>query len=944
MSFWDRFRGTRRADARPAWDGGWRAVAPLAPVSVRGGVSVSDGLVFRSTLSSWHDPSLVGEMAHSVSATAPSGVAHGVVRPATGTAAARGPLLFAANNDRASHEPTTNGSAANGHGAPPGLTPATPETVSVQRSIRQTDTRAAVVQPPESPQSPNGQVVQRRPRDSKPQVTNTRPVDAAPAPSGGTVLGLGRPQSRPVQPPRPTSPDTTLVRPPALGGPPRQAPPLPRSPVRPTAPGDNQAAPPRSPTRGAEDPHNSPVHSLSTPAQAPTLAQRAPQDTAPGPSALPESPTSAEARPRAATLIQRAALGEHTPHAPAHSGDGPNRPQGPVPSTAHPRTQIATPGEGSVTRTPPAGRPVLAQRAHQASPTAQDSASRQAPPSTPHADTAHPRPQTPTLAERAHPTPTHTGDGLNTTAPAASTPRSGTAHPQAPALAHRAPQANPHTAPTAPQAHSSEGHNTATPTPQGLAPSTTSSGNAHSQAPVLAQRAPQANPQTAQGANPMAPPQSQAISTTHPRLPAPTLAHSGEDLRTPSSPHGPAPSTTHSGSAHAPTLAQRTPQANPHAPSAPQAQASSTFHPRPLAPTFAQHAHSSHPGEGRNTATPSPQAPSTTHSGSAHSQAPVLAQRAPQTPAGSAHDHTRPPSTSHSPTLAEGLNTTLVPQEPAPGAHPRTKTPTLAQRAPQATAQGLNTTALPAPGPAPQPRTQAPTLTERAHPSPSSASVAPATAAPQSPTPSAAHSGNTPTPAQRAPQTPPNTRPPTTATPSTLADRPSPLTAALLGAPQPVQQRRTSGPLLPSTPLTRIHAASTARGPQTSVQRKPTLGRDTALVHQAVPTAEPSQRPVVRPRYVEPAKPPPPAVRQNPTPPVRAPAPSKPAPPARTPPRTPAPVQRSTVPAKRLRPEKAPGQDLEELARGLLDPLMRLLRAELRHGRERAGRRNDHRR
>ncbi|GAA2997441.1 hypothetical protein [Actinokineospora diospyrosa] len=101
---------------------------------------------------------------------------------------------------------------------------------------------------------------------------------------------------------------------------------------------------------------------------------------------------------------------------------------------------------------------------------------------------------------------------------------------------------------------------------------------------------------------------------------------------------------------------------------------------------------------------------------------------------------------------------------------------------------------------------------------------------------------------------------------------------------------------------------------------------------------------MVRPRYVEPAKPPPPAVRQNPTPPVRAPAPSKPAPPARTPPRTPAPVQRSTVPAKRLRPEKAPGQDLEELARGLLDPLMRLLRAELRHGRERAGRRNDHRR
>jgi hypothetical protein len=41
------------------------------------------------------------------------------------------------------------------------------------------------------------------------------------------------------------------------------------------------------------------------------------------------------------------------------------------------------------------------------------------------------------------------------------------------------------------------------------------------------------------------------------------------------------------------------------------------------------------------------------------------------------------------------------------------------------------------------------------------------------------------------------------------------------------------------------------------------------------------------------------------------------------------------------RPERS---DLDELARRLLDPLSRLLRAELRHGRERAGLLHDRRR
>ncbi|MFT2019353.1 hypothetical protein ACMA1D_26425, partial [Streptomyces sp. 796.1] len=46
----------------------------------------------------------------------------------------------------------------------------------------------------------------------------------------------------------------------------------------------------------------------------------------------------------------------------------------------------------------------------------------------------------------------------------------------------------------------------------------------------------------------------------------------------------------------------------------------------------------------------------------------------------------------------------------------------------------------------------------------------------------------------------------------------------------------------------------------------------------------------------------------------------------------------------RGQPAQPPGTDLDELARRLLDPVSRLLRAELRRGRERSGRPFDGRR
>src|SRR5689334_18289056 len=89
MGFWDRLRRGKHtaeeppaarvtAPARPAWDGGWRALPPLGGVVQRSSPAVGDGLRFRDGLPSWQDPRLGGELGHSVSASAPSGVIGGV--------------------------------------------------------------------------------------------------------------------------------------------------------------------------------------------------------------------------------------------------------------------------------------------------------------------------------------------------------------------------------------------------------------------------------------------------------------------------------------------------------------------------------------------------------------------------------------------------------------------------------------------------------------------------------------------------------------------------------------------------------------------------------------------------------------------------------------------------------------------------------------------------
>lgn len=86
MGMLDRFR-RRRADTPvpPLWtvaspDGGWRDVAPIAPVLRRTDTRVAPGLPFRDDLASWQDVTFGTPLGHAVTPSAPVGTMHGVIR------------------------------------------------------------------------------------------------------------------------------------------------------------------------------------------------------------------------------------------------------------------------------------------------------------------------------------------------------------------------------------------------------------------------------------------------------------------------------------------------------------------------------------------------------------------------------------------------------------------------------------------------------------------------------------------------------------------------------------------------------------------------------------------------------------------------------------------------------------------------------------------------
>ncbi|MFJ9593678.1 hypothetical protein ACIRS3_13035, partial [Streptomyces virginiae] len=154
----------------------------------------------------------------------------------------------------------------------------------------------------------------------------------------------------------------------------------------------------------------------------------------------------------------------------------------------------------------------------------------------------------------------------------------------------------------------------------------------------------------------------------------------------------------------------------------------------------------------------------------------------------------------------------------------------------------------------------------------------------------------------------------------------------------------------PARPVRPAPAASAARATAAPL---PVTGPYTPpLVVQPAPAAAGAGTvPVVRPRAAGPAAGPGPAV---PAPPPSGPPPSGPPPPVqrdtgrvgRTGPGTAAPAAAARRPedARDNTPHGGGDLDLDDLARRLLDPVARLLRTELRRGRERAGRPFDGRR
>ncbi|NUT54264.1 MAG: hypothetical protein HOV94_44285 [Saccharothrix sp.] len=154
-----------------------------------------------------------------------------------------------------------------------------------------------------------------------------------------------------------------------------------------------------------------------------------------------------------------------------------------------------------------------------------------------------------------------------------------------------------------------------------------------------------------------------------------------------------------------------------------------------------------------------------------------------------------------------------------------------------------------------------------------------------------------------------------------IAERP--LVSAITPQPPPASPTSPTLPTSPTSPASPIQAVPVRWTADTT----PTLPvqRTTGPTPRSTPEVD---RPVAAVRT--------PVVAATPGPVASAPA-------TRTVQRTPDRSTTTVKPAK-TKPEPPERADLDDLARRLLDPVSRLLRAELRHGRERAGVPHDRRR
>ncbi|MFF2324777.1 MULTISPECIES: hypothetical protein [unclassified Streptomyces] len=196
------------------WDGGWQRVAPPTVTVARSSIGVSDGLRFRSGLASWQNMAFGGELGHAVMPSAPVGLIHGVARPGGARPTSPGgPLLLRAArtgaDGQANPAPATAGDAA-GRGA----SDRQPRPTPVQRSSGTT--------PPDSSRhaSPKRQATTgTAPATGTATATGPAPSVASapqhPADTAATQADLRRTRPAVVRPRR-TAPPLIVARRPAI--------------------------------------------------------------------------------------------------------------------------------------------------------------------------------------------------------------------------------------------------------------------------------------------------------------------------------------------------------------------------------------------------------------------------------------------------------------------------------------------------------------------------------------------------------------------------------------------------------------------------------------------------------------------------------------------------------------------------------------------------------
>ncbi|WP_327709515.1 hypothetical protein OG912_13330 [Streptomyces sp. NBC_00464] len=271
-----------RPEADRDWDGGWRRVAPPAVTVARSSIGVSDGLRFRSRLASWQNIAYGGELGHAVLPSAPVGLIHGVTRPGTArpTTAPGTPLLLRAATTGGQEEPVQ---------APPsgsaGRTPAVQRTPAAGRRPSGTQPRSAAGREPASRQPGSDEATAGAAATAG---TGVGPV-AGPRPSAARGAGASTSTGQSTS----TGSGATTAARPAPVRPRRTAPPLivARRPV--TAPRRLAAfAPPAPPTPAT------PVGEAATPGRTDT-GRAAPGERLPtvAPERAPEAPAAPPVRP-----------------------------------------------------------------------------------------------------------------------------------------------------------------------------------------------------------------------------------------------------------------------------------------------------------------------------------------------------------------------------------------------------------------------------------------------------------------------------------------------------------------------------------------------------------------------------------------------------------------------------------------------------------------------